>query len=128
MSATRKKWYLRRIRPRHYLLLQAVGSVSVAHFLISLSVDDESQYVHFRDPKTWSSQSWINETIHRRTPHDYSEKGSVENIAKVISDNNLPPLDIEFSFDTLFDDVGVFEDTDAQIPSLDDYRSHADDD
>lgn len=109
-------WIIKRVRPRHYVLLQAEGSVSAVHFLISLSLDDESEYVRLRDPDSGEDRY-----IHHRSPIRYDKESAEENIRKAILEKDLPPLDMKISFDELFGGVDPDDDNETRIPSLDDY-------
>ena len=111
-----RNWILKRVRPRHYVLLQAKDSLSAAHFLISLSIDDESEYFRFRAPNSADDRF-----VHHRSPVKYDENSAEKNIVETILKNELPPLDVAISFDDLFADVGFHDDTEMQIPSIDDY-------
>lgn len=126
MSGAGGNWRLRRLRPRHYLLVQRAGGTAAPHFLVSRSVDDESEYVHFRDPATRAPDSWARETIHRRSPEGYSKLSAAENIARVIAEHGLPPLDVAIDHDRLFADVGIYEDIDPHPPTLEEYGGDAD--
>ncbi|MDP6951282.1 MAG: hypothetical protein QGF53_00840 [Alphaproteobacteria bacterium] len=106
-------WLLHRLRPRHFLLLQKKGGASAPHFLLSLSMDDESEYVRFRYKVRGA---WHDEAVHTRTPYEWDSKSAAENIAATITGLGLPPLDIEIAFDPLFADVGLFDDIDAGAP------------
>ncbi len=111
-----RNWKLKRVRPRHYVLLQARDSLSAAHFLISLSIDDESEYVRFRDPNSVDDRF-----VHHRSPVRYDENSAEKNIVETILENDLPPLDVAISFEELFGDVDIYDDTETKIPSIDDY-------
>ena len=97
-------------------MLQAKDALSAAHFLISLSIDDESEYVRFRAPNSVDDRF-----VHHRSPVKYDENSAEKNIVETILKNELPPLDVAISFDDLFADVGFHDDTETQIPSIDDY-------
>ena len=111
-----RNWILKRVRPRHYVLLQAKDSLSAAHFLISLSIDDESEYVRFRDPNSVDDRF-----VHHRSPVKYDENSAEQNIVETILDNDFPPLNVAISFDDLFGYVDIYDDTETKIPSIDDY-------